>query len=99
VLTLLLGIWATTSASAQQPAESLRVGFAEADITPKLDAGPIFMAGFGQNRKATAIHDPLLARAIVLSDGTKKIAIVSVDLVGLSLPQVTPMRQRLPGFA
>src|SRR5207248_1244676 len=31
----------------------LLAGFAEADITPKLGANPVYMAGFGQNRKAT----------------------------------------------
>jgi hypothetical protein len=76
----------------------LQVGFGEADITPKLDAGPVYMAGFGQNRVATKVHDPLMARAIVLQQGQQKIALVSVDVVGLSLPQVDAARKRLPGF-
>jgi hypothetical protein len=75
------------------------VGLGEADITPKLDAGPVFMAGFGQNRRATKIHDPLVARAIVLESGKQKIALVSVDVVGLSYPQVMAARERLAGFS
>ena len=65
-------------------AQDLSVGFAEVDVTPKLDAGrPVYLAGFGHNRKATKVHDPIMARAVVLSDGKTKVALVSVDVVGL----------------
>src|SRR6516162_6321503 len=77
---------------------SLRAGFGESDITPKLDGKPVYIAGFGKNRKATGVHDPLMARAIVLADGTKKLALVSVDLVGLFQAPVERVRQKLPGF-
>ena len=77
----------------------LRVGFAEADITPKVGADkPVYIAGFGKNRKATGVHDPLMARTVVLHDGTKKVAIVSVDLIGFFLPSVERVRKALPGF-
>src|SRR5437762_6000538 len=56
----------------------LHVGFGETDITPTLGDKPVYMAGFGQNRKAKSIHDPLKARAIVLSDGKVKLAIASI---------------------
>ena len=42
----------------------------------------IFLAGFGNNRLATAKHDDLWARAIVLEYATTKIAIVSIDVIG-----------------
>ena len=35
-------------------------------------------AGFGQNRKATGVHDPLMARAVVLMSGGRKIAVDAV---------------------
>ena len=76
----------------------LFVGFGQADITPKLGDKPVYMAGFGQNRKATAVHDPLMARAIVLKHGTSKIALVSVDIVGLFHANVLDVRAKLPGF-
>ena len=38
------------------------------------------MAGFGRDRPATGVNDPLLARAVVLRHGKQKLAIVSVDL-------------------
>ena len=73
-------------------------GFGEADITPNLRAKPVYMAGFGQNRKATGVHDPLKARAVVLAHGRRKIALVCVDLVGFFLPDVEKVRARLSGF-
>ncbi len=76
----------------------LEAGFAEADITPALGKNPVYMAGFGKNRKATAVHDPLMARAMVLAHDKTKIAIVSVDVVGLFHPFVEDIRRKLPGF-
>ncbi len=73
-------------------------GFGEADITPELGKKPVYLAGFGKNRKATDIHDPLYARAVVLAHGDTKIALVSVDLVGLFHPFVEAVRRQLSGF-
>ena len=65
-------------------AADLTVGFADADVTPPIDGKtPVYIAGFGNNRKATKVHDPLMARAVVLSDGKQKIALVCADVVGL----------------
>lgn len=76
-----------------------RVGFGEADITPPLnDVEAVYLAGYGQNRKATAVHDPLMARAVVLHDGEKKIAMICADVVGVMLPTVRQVRERLKGF-
>lgn len=80
-------------------ARSLRVGFAEADITPDVKARPVYLAGFGKNRKATGVHDPLKARSIVLAHGKDKIALVSVDVVGLFHASVERVREKLPGFS
>ncbi len=74
------------------------VGFGARDITPVLGKTPVYMAGFGKNRKATGVHDPLMARAIVLADKDAKVAIVSVDVVGLFHPFIEKVRRRLPGF-
>src|SRR5262245_51877520 len=70
----------------EKASPNLEVGFGEVDISPKIGDVPVYMAGFGQNRKATRVRDPLFARAVVLKDGTRKIALVSVDLVGFFLP-------------
>ncbi|MCI0701196.1 MAG: hypothetical protein L0241_08965 [Planctomycetia bacterium] len=74
------------------------VGFGEADLTPELGKKPVYLAGFGQNRKATKVHDPIMARAVVLADGDEKIALVSADVVGLFLPSVERIRGKLTGF-
>ncbi len=80
-------------------APTLRVGFGAVDVTPDVNAKPVYIAGYGKNRVAKGVHDPLMTRAIVLADGAKKIAIASVDVVGLSYPIVEQIRKRLPGFA
>jgi hypothetical protein len=79
--------------------ETLEVGFGQADITPKVGgAKPVYLAGFGNNRKATGVHDPLLARAVVLRHGDVRVALVSVDLVGFFRPEVLAVRDRLRDF-
>ena len=88
------------AAAAAEEKAPLLVGFAERDITPKVGdkRKPVYVAGFGHGRKATGVHDPLMARAIVLRHGDKKIAIVSVDLVGLFHASVVKARDKLPEF-
>lgn len=85
----------------QPAAAAVEVGFAEADLTPKLGPKqkPVYLAGFGNNRQATGVADKLMARAVVLSDGKSKVALVSVDLVGLFLEPTARIRKQLPGFA
>ncbi len=78
----------------------LQVGIGEVDITPVIQKGkPVYMAGFGQNRVATGVLDPLMARAIVFSDGKATVAMVSLDLVGLSYGNTLSLRKRLPDFS
>lgn len=76
----------------------LTVGFAEVDLSPKLGGTPVYLAGFATNRVATKVHDPIMGRAVVLSDGVTKIALVSVDLVGLFHGNVEAVRKKLSGF-
>lgn len=97
IITLLLPLVFPLAAPAQDKA--LRAGLAEVDITPRLDKKkPVYLAGFGKNRQATGVHDPLMARAIVFQHEKTKIALVSVDLVGFFLPEVERVRAKLPGF-
>ncbi|MFN0017835.1 MAG: neutral/alkaline non-lysosomal ceramidase N-terminal domain-containing protein [Pirellulaceae bacterium] len=77
----------------------LQVGFGETDITPDVNGKkPVWLAGYGPGRKATGVHDPLMARCLVLGDGTEKIALVSVDLIGLQYPNVKEIRKGLANF-
>jgi hypothetical protein len=79
----------------------LRFGFATRVITPALGGKPVYLAGFGHDRKATGVHDELWARAVGVSDGRQKLAIVSVDLIGFFQKDVAQARalleQKVPG--
>lgn len=81
-------------------AQSALVGFAERDITPQVGEGkpPVWIAGYGHNRQAEGVHDPLFARAMVFSDGKTKIAIASIDVVGLQFDATLRIRERLKDF-
>ncbi len=77
---------------------ALAVGFGETDITPAIGGKPVYIAGYGQNRKATGVRDRLKARAFVLSGGGHKVAFVCLDLVGFFNGNVEHVRSRLAGF-
>jgi hypothetical protein len=80
-------------------ARALDVGVAMADITPQLVEGqPIWLAGLEQNRAATGVHDKLFARAVVLRSGKRKVAMVSVDSIGIPYPIVQAVRKKLQAF-
>lgn len=77
----------------------LRVGFGAVEITPKLEPKkPVYIAGFGHNRVATGVNDPLMARAVVLADGEQRVALVSIDVVGFFYPNVRNVRKHLPDY-
>ena len=94
---LALGVgWVGAADVAAQP---LRAGYSETDITPSLDGKrPVYIAGYGMNRKAAGVHDPIMARCVVLECGGELIALASVDLVGLQYPAVKEIRSQLPNF-
>ncbi|MGZ0174033.1 MAG: neutral/alkaline non-lysosomal ceramidase N-terminal domain-containing protein [Planctomycetales bacterium] len=72
------------SAKRQAPA-AIRAGAAAVDITPT--EFPLNMPGGFSANLAQSAHDPFFARALVLSDGTKTLAMVVVDSLGAS-PEV-----------
>ena len=79
-------------------------GAAKVSITPPLngdgipeylDGSPVWMAGFSTDRAATSVHDELYARALVLEIDGRRIAFLSMDLVGLFHDDVLRIRQLL----
>ncbi len=74
----------------------MRVGAAKRIITPDLEKhGPVYMAGFGNNRKATGVHDDLHARCVALSAGGRPLAICAVDLIGFFWDDVRKIRAKV----
>jgi hypothetical protein len=59
----------------------MQIGYTQNVITPSLDRS-IFLAGFGQNRRAETIHDVLYVRAPTLKDEIITLVLATVDLVG-----------------
>jgi len=87
-----------TTLSAADPI--LQVGMGKSDITPKLEQEkPVWLAGLASNRSATAVLDHLYARAIVLQSNQTKIALVSVDLLGMQHQDVVDVRKFLSDFS
>jgi hypothetical protein len=59
----------------------------------------VWMAGFQNRRPAQGIHDDLWARAVVIDDGTTRLALVALDLIGFGNDRVIRVRQRVPSSA
>jgi neutral ceramidase len=70
-VSVLVGLLATPAVA------EFRAGAAAVDVTPQ--RLPVSMTGAFQDRQATAVHDRLHARALVLDDGTTRLAFVIVD--------------------
>jgi hypothetical protein len=68
----------------------LRAGFGRADVTPKLGCK---LVGYGgRDQGATGVHDPLLARALVVEDDGGAWALVSVEFCWLTAQSVAEIR-------
>ena len=73
----------------------MKAGFYETDITPPL--GTERPATFDK-RLIQTIHDPLKSRAVVISDGTEKIALVGVDSINSGPGFRRRVEEALPEF-
>lgn len=98
-LRLLLGalaLAATLAAAGEtaEPAPRLKAGAAAVKITPSLTR-PVYIAGYENNRVAESVHDDLWARALVLDDGKTRMAVVALDLIGVSNQRVSRLRQQI----
>ncbi len=74
----------------------LRVGAAKRTVTPDLEKhGPVYMAGFDHNRKATGVHDDLYARCIAFSTGARPLVICGVDVIGIFWDDARKIRAKV----
>ncbi|MCD8540895.1 MAG: hypothetical protein LRY55_14860 [Leadbetterella sp.] len=55
-----------------------------------------WIAGFHNRRPANGIHDDLWARTVFIDDGTTRIAIVSVDVIGMGYNHTIDIRKEIP---
>lgn len=78
--------------------EDLEVGFSKEDITPAIGKNPVYIAGFGHNRIAQGVSDPIYVRVMVLRSGGKNYAFACADLIGLFKEQVDEIRKELKDF-
>lgn len=69
--------------------DRIEAGYGEASLNAPLGAS---MPGYFQDRKATGVLDPLLAKAVVLRLGQSEGALVSLDLVAIAAAEVAAIR-------
>lgn len=94
---LLIALIAVVVCAAPAPGGELLASAAKRSITPDLKAGhPVYMAGFGNGRAATGVHDDLWVRCLALSTGARPVAVCAVDSIGLFLDDVEKIRAGVP---
>jgi len=69
-----------------------RAGAAAVDITPPIG---VDMAGYRCVRRVEGVHDPLMARALVLEKSGIHFAMIGLDLLYFSRKQATPVLWRI----
>jgi len=80
----------------------LKCGVSKREITPDLngDFGDFYIAGYAtmEAPRVTGIHDPIFTRVIVLFDGTTKIVLISLEIVGMLMELGDQVRYRLAAY-
>jgi hypothetical protein len=71
---------------------NLKVGVAQTSITP-VDAA--FIAGGGNNRLFTGVHDSLFVKVLAISDDNNHIAMVSFDCIGMLYSTLQAIRKEV----
>ena len=75
----------------------IRAGAAVRAITPAIDPNkPVYIAGFGNNRVATGVHDDLYARCLAMRSGGPPVVLCSIDSIGLFYDDVLKIRAGVP---
>jgi len=72
----------------------MKIGYVQNVITPSLDR-PVYLAGFGNDRRATSVHDDLYVRSLAIHDGEKTIVLVALDLIGFFRPDAYEVIERV----
>lgn len=90
--TLLLGV-VLIAHSLATASTTLLAGAAKNTITPDVANRTVYLAGFGHNRIATGVHDPLFVRCLSLQIADEGVVFCSADLIGLFYDDVQAIRR------
>jgi hypothetical protein len=73
----------------------LRAGAAKTAVTPEVHKNKVYIAGFGNNRVASGVHDDLYVRCLALEAGGQVLTLCSVDVIGLFYDDVLKIREQV----
>ncbi len=73
---------------------ALRAGFGKVELSGAAVGAPL-MGYANREGGATAVHDPLFARALLLEHGDERVALVGLDLCGIGRDVVAAARERI----
>ena len=78
----------------------MQCGVSKIDITPKSEFGNIYIAGYATMEAplVNGVHDPIFVRSLILSDEKERIALISVECVGLLQDFVSLVKDDLAGL-
>ena len=92
---LAAGLMSAVVWSAEEPG-SVRANWFEAVISPEIGS---LIAGYGDDEVSAGKHDDLLATGLCVDDGTNRVMLVSLDLIGLDYKAIKEIRRRLSAVA
>ena len=85
-------------ATPARAAGPLRVGAGMQIVTPDLGVySPVYIAGYGDNRVATGVHDGLYARCLAIDTARRPLVLCGVDVIGIFWDDVLKIRSKVPG--
>lgn len=78
----------------------LKCGASKKSIIPPSDIGDMFIAGYSTMMapKIKGVHNAIYSRAMVISDGERKLTLVSVECIGLLADFIDKVKERLMAF-
>lgn len=93
---LSFALWALWIIARPAAAAELQAGVARVDLTPPAELNAA-LGGYGErmSRPAEGVHDRVFAKALVLSDGSKRFALVTADVLGFPAPFKPALVERL----
>lgn len=92
VLLLAVGVVGGQTRAEESKKPDLQAGAAAVDVTPQ--EFPLNMPGGFSANMAEKAHDPLHARALVLDDGSMRLALVVVDNLGVSPEMIEQAKEQ-----